>query len=78
MLYPLSYEGARAQSSDKGFAWGGREWQAFTHVTRTPVLPAQEHTPRGSSITIDALSPAFRRRRDRIASSVYPGPVLRG
>lgn len=45
MLYPLSYEGASAQSSDPGFTWGGREWPAFTRVTRTPVRPAQERTP---------------------------------
>ncbi len=44
MLYPLSYEGARAQSSDLGFTWGGREWPPFTHVPRTAILPAQEHT----------------------------------
>ena len=45
MLYPLSYEGASAQFSDLGFTWHGREWPTFTHVTRTPVLPAQDHTP---------------------------------
>lgn len=44
MLYPLSYEGARAQSSDLGFTWAGREWPTFTHVIRTAVLPAQDHT----------------------------------
>ncbi len=43
MLYPLSYEGARAQSSDLGFTWGGREWPAFTHVPRAAVVAAQDH-----------------------------------
>lgn len=32
MLYPLSYEGARAQSSDLRVAPGGREWPALTWV----------------------------------------------
>jgi hypothetical protein len=44
MLYPLSYEGARGQSSDQGSARGGREWPAPTHLPRAHVDPAQAHT----------------------------------
>lgn len=44
MLYPLSYGGARAQSSDPGTQLG---WQGVVPVhpaTRTPVFPAQDHS----------------------------------
>jgi hypothetical protein len=44
MLYPLSYEGARAQSSDlrAHLRWQGSP--TFTHVTRTWVRAAQGHS----------------------------------
>jgi hypothetical protein len=38
MLYPLSYGGARAQSSDLAFIRGGREWATFTHPFPGPRL----------------------------------------
>lgn len=44
MLYPLSYGGARAQSSDPGIQLG---WQGVVPVhpaTRTPIFPAQDHS----------------------------------
>ncbi|SCE74034.1 hypothetical protein GA0070612_0660 [Micromonospora chokoriensis] len=41
MLYPLSYGGARAQSSDLGVDLG---WQGVAHVPRTAVVPAQDHS----------------------------------
>jgi hypothetical protein len=44
MLYPLSYEGARGQSSDLRVTWGGREWPTFARSTWTPVRPAQGHS----------------------------------
>lgn len=48
MLYPLSYGGARAKSSDLGVPLGGREWPSRTRASRTPVRPVQEHAGSGS------------------------------
>ena len=44
MLYPLSYEGARAQSSDLvvHLKWQGSP--TFIHVTRTRVRTARDHS----------------------------------
>ena len=43
MLYPLSYEGARAQSSELGVIGGGREWPTLTHRSPAAIRPAQDH-----------------------------------
>lgn len=61
MLYPLSYGGARAQSSDLAFIRGGREWPMFTYVTRTAVRPAQDHTRGQGSIGGSVLAQAAAR-----------------
>lgn len=63
MLYPLSYGGASAQSSDMGSTWGGREWLTLTHVTRTAVLAApgpHAHVVMGLA-DVDAGPPAAHR-----------------